>query len=164
MDRGDGCGRTVSIREEWCVIHVPAIARHPTGGATMSTTKQDQETTMEYMLLINSDEQTETPTPGTPEFDEMMGEWFAFNQRLIDGGHWLAGAMLAPTATATTLRTADGASSVTDGPYAETKEQFGGFYMITAADLDEALELARGIPMPQASIEVRPIAFRPDAG
>jgi hypothetical protein len=130
----------------------------------MSTTNKDLETTMEYMLLINSSERAERPAPGTPEFEQTMGEWFAFNQRLIDGGHWLAGAMLAPTATATTLHTAGGASSVTDGPYAETKEQFGGFYMITAADLDEALELARLIPMPESSIEVRPVAFRPDAG
>lgn len=119
---------------------------------------------MEYMILIHGDEHAPTPAPGTSEFDEMMGGWFAFNQKLIEGGHWIAGATLQPTATATTIRTSPGAApSVVDGPFAETKEQFGGFYLISAADLDEALSLARLLPTPNNSIEVRPVAFRPDA-
>jgi hypothetical protein len=120
---------------------------------------------MEYMILIHSDETYEAPAPGTPEFEAMMGEWFAYNQRLIDGGHWIAGASLQPTLTATTVRKSfGGAPAVTDGPYAESKEQLGGFYLISAADLDQALELAAAIPIPVASMEVRPVAFRPDAG
>jgi hypothetical protein len=120
---------------------------------------------MEYMILINSDENIDGPAPGTPAFEAMMGEWFAYNQRLIDGGHWIAGASLQPTATATTVHKHQAAAhTVTDGPYAESKEQLGGFYLVTAADLDEAIELALAIPYPMASIEVRPVAFRPDVG
>jgi hypothetical protein len=59
---------------------------------------------MEYMILIHSDESYEMPAPGTPEFDAMMGEWAAYNQRLIDGGHWVSGANLQPTVTATVVR------------------------------------------------------------
>lgn len=120
---------------------------------------------MEYMILLNSDE-TAIPDlePGTPEFEEMMGSWMAYNQMLIDGGHFVSGASLAPTVTATTItKRFDGTESVTDGPYAETKEQLGGFYLIEAKDLDEALALARQVPIPAGSFEVRPVAFRPDA-
>jgi hypothetical protein len=120
---------------------------------------------MEYMILIHGDESFEAPAPGEPGFDEMMAPWMAFNQRLIDGGHWIAGANLQPTVTATTVRKSfGGGQAVTDGPFAETKEQFGGFYLVSAADLDEAIELAKAIPIPVGSIEVRPVAFRPDAG
>lgn len=117
---------------------------------------------MDYMILINSDENAPMPTPGTPEFDSYMGAFMAYNQRLIDGGHWIAGASLQPTATATTVHIGE-TTSMTDGPYAETKEQLGGFYLISAVDLDEALELAAAIPIPGAYLEVRPVAFRPDA-
>jgi hypothetical protein len=120
---------------------------------------------MEYMILINADENYEAPAPGTPEFEAMMAPWMAFNQRLIDGGHWIAGASLQPTVTATTVhKRGDAGHTVTDGPYAESKEQMGGFYLVEAADLDQAIELALAIPFTEASIEVRPVAFRPDAG
>ncbi|MEZ5408361.1 MAG: YciI family protein [Acidimicrobiales bacterium] len=120
---------------------------------------------MEYMILIHTDEHAERPGPGMPGFDEMMAGWMAYNQRLIDGGHWIAGASLQPTATATTVhRSGDAAPAVTDGPFVETKEQLGGFYMVSADDLDQAIELASAIPLPFASFEIRPVAFRPDAG
>jgi hypothetical protein len=120
---------------------------------------------MDYLILINSDETRSVPAPGTPGFDEMMGEWLEYNQRLIEGGHWIAGASLQPTSTATTVRLAAGAAPiVTDGPFVETKEQLGGFYLVSAADLDEALALATSMPIPRAALEVRPVAFRPDAG
>lgn len=118
---------------------------------------------MEYMINLYSDESVELPSPDTPEFGEFMGAWMAFNQILIDGGHWVAGASLAPTTTATTVRKAGASTSVTDGPFAETKEQLGGFYLISAKDLDEALALAAKVPIPFGSFEVRPVAFRPDA-
>lgn len=117
---------------------------------------------MEYMLLIARDETT-APAPGTPEFDEFMGGWMQFNQLLVDGGHFVAGAGLQPTTTATTLHKAGSGEQVIDGPFAETKEQLGGFYVIRAADLDQALNLARALPIPSGSIEVRPLSFRPDA-
>ena len=119
---------------------------------------------MEYMILIHSDENYPAPAPGAPGFDEMMAGWLAYNQQLIDGGHWIAAANLQPTLTATTIHKSFGAApSVTDGPFAETKEQLGGFYLIKATDLDEALALAAAIPVPAGSIEVRPVSFRPDA-
>ena len=119
---------------------------------------------MDYMILLYSDESYEAPAPGTPEFDSMMGEWFAYNQRLIDGGHWINGASLQPTMTATTLKKSfGGEATTTDGPYVETKEQLGGYYLIKAEDLDQAIELAKGVPIPVGSFEIRPVAFRPDA-
>ncbi len=119
---------------------------------------------MEYLILINADETQAMPDPGQPGFEQAMEAWMVFNQKLIDGGHWIAGASLQPTTTATTVRTAPGVAPViTDGPYAEAKEQLGGFYLITAADLDEALSLAALVPIPSAALEVRPVKVRPDA-
>lgn len=117
---------------------------------------------MDYMILNHT---VETPGPdfGTPEFEEMMGRWMAYNQKLIDGGHWISGASLAPSDTASTVQKSGGDASITDGPYAETKEQIGGFYLISAADLDEALALATEMPLDDGNLEVRPVAFRPDA-
>lgn len=119
---------------------------------------------MEYLILIAQDESLarEMLAPGTPGFDEYMSDWTAYNQKLIDGGHWLGGSQLQPTSTATTIRRAGGTDTVIDGPFAETKEQFGGYYLVTAADLDEALDLAKEMPIDNASLEVRPLAYRPD--
>lgn len=118
---------------------------------------------MEYMILIHQDESEARPGYGEPGFDEMMAGWMAYNQILIDGGHWVSGASLASTTTATTLvKTANG-SSIVDGPYAETKEALAGYYLISAADLDEALALAGQLPIASGSLEVRPVSFRPDA-
>lgn len=119
---------------------------------------------MEYMILLHSDESAAPDfAPGSPEFDEMMGEWMAFNAELIESGNFIGGASLAPTPAATTLHKSPDGTSTTDGPYAETKEQLGGYYVVEAADLDEALAIAARVPIPQGSFEVRPIAFRPEA-
>jgi hypothetical protein len=119
---------------------------------------------MEYMILIHSDENFPMPAPTDPGFDEMMAGWSAYNQKLIDGGHFIAGASLLPTSTATIVTKSFGvAATISDGPFAETKEQLGGFYMISAADLDEAIALTTEIPIPVASLEIRPVAVRPDA-
>jgi len=118
---------------------------------------------MEYMIILNSDESAVPDfAPGSPEFETMMGEWMAFNAELIEAGNFIGGASLAPTATATTLHKSPEGNSTTDGPYAETKEQLGGFYLIEAADLDEALAIAARVPIPYGAFEVRPIAFRPE--
>ena len=117
---------------------------------------------MEYMILIHGDESTKPPAYGDPGFDEFMAPWMAYNQKLIDGGHYVGGANLHPSTTATTIRRArDGGDTIVDGPFAETKEHFGGYYLISAADLDEALALAAALPISYGSIEVRPVAFRP---
>lgn len=119
---------------------------------------------MEFMILIHSDESVPPPAPGEPGFEEFMGEWMTYNQSLIEGGHWVSAASLAPTTTATTLRRSPGqAPEIVDGPYAETKEQFGGYYLISAESLDEAIELAGALPIGSGSLEIRPVAFRPDA-
>ena len=118
---------------------------------------------MDYMILLHTDENAPRPAPGTPEFDAYMADWFAYNQQLKESGNWIAGGSLQPTATATTIRRSADGSTITDGPYIETKEQLGGFYLIRAQDLDEALTLAESVPLPEASIEVRPINVRPDA-
>lgn len=118
---------------------------------------------MEYMLIIAQDPATVIPEPDTAEFDERMVRWNTFNQMLLKGNHWLGGGILQPASTATTIRMAPGADPlVSDGPFAETKEVFGGFYLIAAADLDEALALVRQIPIDEAAIEIRPVMYRPD--
>ena len=115
---------------------------------------------MEYLLMIASDENA-NPRPGTPDFDQWMADWNAFNAYLVEGGHFLAGAGLLPTSSATTLRKSSGsASEVVDGPFAETKEQLGGFYLVNASDLDEALRLAEALPIPNGSVEIRPVSTR----
>ena len=119
---------------------------------------------MDYLILIHGDESFTAPAPGDPAFEAYMADWMTYNQKLIDGGHWISGAMLQPSLTATTIRKAHGAApAIVDGPFAETKEQLGGYYLVSAADLDEALALADAIPVPAGSIEVRPVALRPDA-
>lgn len=92
-------------------------------------------------------------------------EWFALNQECIacgegmrNSGHFLGGNALQPVNTATTLRMRDGKAQITDGPFAETKEQLAGFYLLDAKDLDEAIQLASKIPPARlGSIEIRPI-------
>lgn len=118
---------------------------------------------MEYMILLHSDESAAPDfAPGSPEFDAMMSEWMSFNAELTEAGQLIGGASLAPTASATTLHKSPEGNSMTDGPYAETKEQLGGYYVVKAADLDEALAIAARVPIPYGSFEVRPIAFRPE--
>jgi hypothetical protein len=117
---------------------------------------------MEY-LIINHSEEYEGPEPGSPEFGEMMGQWMAYNQMLIDNGHWVGGASLTPSAAATSVAKSGDSIKVTDGPFAETKEQIGGYYIIKAENLDEAISLAQKMPIDEVVFEIRPIAFRPDA-
>jgi hypothetical protein len=114
------------------------------------------EDTMQYALLIYTEEPAEAP----PDDEAMaqMEAYNAFGQHLTDRGAMKAGEALAPTATATTVRVRDGKTLTTDGPYAETKEALGGFYIVEAADLDEAIAYAAMIPGARhGAIEVRPI-------
>ena len=111
---------------------------------------------MQYVLLIYGTE----PTEEVPA-DLMAAETDGYNaltQHLRDRGAMLGGEALQPTATATTIRVLDGRTIATDGPFAETKETLGGFYLVEAADLDEAIAYAAMIPGARhGSIEVRPI-------
>ncbi len=110
---------------------------------------------MKYACLIYTDESTDA-APGTPEFDEVMAGYMAFGQTA--GERILGGEPLEPTATATTVTVRDGETMTTDGPFAETKEQLGGFYILECADLDEAVSLAAQIPGASVGrVEVRPV-------
>jgi hypothetical protein len=112
---------------------------------------------MKYMLLIYSNE-ADLPKPGTREFDEMIGTFAAFSEEVKKKGLFIGGAGLQPVATATTVRVRGGKTATTDGPFAETKEQFGGFYLLECKDLDEALEYAARIPtVGKGAVEVRPV-------
>ncbi|GAA1916813.1 YciI family protein [Microbacterium aoyamense] len=112
---------------------------------------------MQYMILIHT-EPYPAPEPGQPGFDEYMAPWLEFNRTHGASGALVAGGQLQPTETATTIRRAfGGGDTIVDGPFAETKEQFGGFYIVEAADLDAALAIATSLPLPAGSFEVRPL-------
>ena len=112
---------------------------------------------MKYMLLIYGAEDA-GPTPGTPAFDEQRRRWMTYTRRLEEAGAMLAGAPLQGAATATTVRSRNGDDLITDGPFAETKEVLGGYYLIDVADLDQALSWARQMPnIGFGSVEVRPV-------
>ena len=105
---------------------------------------------MKYLCLVYLDEK---------RLDELPDEdCVAYDKAIRASGHCLASEALQSVQTATTVRLREGKASITDGPFAETKEQLAGFYMIEAADLDEAIRLASGIPPARVgSIEIRPI-------
>jgi hypothetical protein len=112
---------------------------------------------MRYMCLIYDTEQT-WATMSKAEADAVMGEYFAFTNDIKQSGQYQAGEALQPVSTATTVRVRDGKLSATDGPFAETKEHLGGFYLIIARDLNEAIQVASRIPSARfGSIEVRPV-------
>ena len=112
---------------------------------------------MNYMLLIYNDEAA-MKSATQDQIQGMIGAYSAFTQALKDSGVLLASDRLQFTTTATTLRGVDGKTQVLDGPYAETKEQLGGFYMIEAPDLDAALGWAKRCPASTfGAVEVRPI-------
>jgi len=93
-----------------------------------------------------------------------MDEYYAFTKHVMDRGIYKGGEALMPTSMATTVRVRDGKTLTTDGPFAETKEQLGGFYLIDCANLDEAIEIAARIPGARdGSIEVRPIMEIPES-
>ena len=112
---------------------------------------------MQYMLLIYSNEADE-PKPGSAEMGPHMQGYMNFTNEVREAGKLVAGDPLLPVASATTVRQRDGATQTTDGPFAETKEQLGGYYILDCEDLDEAIGYAAKIPSAAfGSIEVRPI-------
>jgi hypothetical protein len=112
---------------------------------------------MKYMLSLFGDESRFAEM--TPEQRaEAMKAWDAYTQATIDAGVHLGGEGLQPSSTATTLKIqASGDPIVTDGPFAETKEQLAGYYLLDCKDLDDALAWAKRIPMPGGTVEVRPV-------
>ena len=113
---------------------------------------------MKYLCLIYSDE-SQWPKMPKSDTDKMMAEYGAFGEGIKKSGHYIGGNRLQPTSTASTVRIRNGKLSTTDGPFAETKEQLGGYYLIEAKDLNEAIQVGAKIPGARVgSIEVRPIA------
>jgi hypothetical protein len=111
---------------------------------------------MRYLLLIY-----EPPRSGDPNVDMAaaeLGRYAAFTQETRDRGVYLGGEALEPVASATSVRVRNGQTLTTDGPFAETKEELGGYYLLDCRDLDEAIELAARIPaVERGTIEIRPI-------
>ena len=111
---------------------------------------------MKYLALVYYDEKL-MESKSQQEWDALNQECMACVERLNEGGHYITGSPLLPTNTATTVRVRDNRVTVTDGPFAETKEQLAGFYMLEAKDLNEAITLAGKIPPARyGSVEVRP--------
>jgi len=109
---------------------------------------------MKYLCLVYSEEDKLHSLPESPKDAECM----AYAQSLQESGRMLGGEALEPVSTATTVRVRDGKVSVTDGPFAETKEQLAGFYFIETRDLNEAIRVAEKIPPARVgSIEIRPV-------
>jgi hypothetical protein len=112
--------------------------------------------TMRYLCLIYLDEKQLAAMPQA-EMDALNARHLALNEDLLKSGHFIEAEALTPGASATCLRVRNGRPTVTDGPYAETKEMVAGFYLIEARDLNEALQVAARLPSaPLGTVEVRP--------
>lgn len=112
---------------------------------------------MQYLLLIYENENGLNDVPAD-DAESMFKEYMEYTKSIGASGHLKAGDALQPTTKATTVRVRDGKTLTTDGPFAETREQLGGYYLVEAADLDEAIKLAARIPSSRwGSIEVRPV-------
>jgi hypothetical protein len=112
---------------------------------------------MRYLCLIYGEEKR-LDAMSRGESDAFTGEYVAFTEEIRKSGHFLGGEALQPVQTATTVRVRNGKVSTTDGPFAETKEQLGGFYLISARDLNDAIRVASRIPSARVGcVEVRPI-------
>ncbi len=120
---------------------------------------------MQYMILIYGDEARFAMMAGNPEAQKQMYAAFGkYGADMREAGVLRGGAELKPTQSATTVRLKDGKTVTTDGPFAETKEQLGGYYLIDVPDLDEAVKWAARCPAAQGgSIELRPLGSMPDA-
>ena len=123
--------------------------------------RAEEDEIMKYLLLIYSNEAAFASVPEA-EQGKIFEEYMAYTRRIKKDGQYISGEALEPVSTATTVRVKNGKTVTTDGPFAETKEQLGGFYMVEAKNLDEAIALAAAIPDARTgSIEVRPIMPTP---
>lgn len=123
-------------------------------------TQQRNHSTMRYALLI-VDAESANPASEQPSAEDaatVMGDYNAYSKMLRDRGAYVAGEALQPNPTATTVRVQEGRTVTTDGPFIEAKEALGGFYLVEARDLDEAIELAAACPGARfGAVEIRPI-------
>ena len=112
---------------------------------------------MQYMCLIYSNPQA-GPQPGSAEFSELLAAYNTFTNEVTENGMMVSGDALQPVTTASTVTMENGKMEVTDGPFAETKETLGGYYLLECESLDQALEYAAKIPTAKhGRIEVRPV-------
>jgi hypothetical protein len=119
---------------------------------------------MKYLLALFGDE-TRWAERTPEQMREAMKHWDAYTNEAIEAGVHVGGEGLQPSATATTVRIEEsGDTIVSDGPFAETKEQLGGYYLLDCKDLDDALAWAKKIPMPGGTVEVRPVMDYDAAG
>jgi hypothetical protein len=123
---------------------------------------------MKYVLLLQNAQEdrdrwaTLSEEEAKAERAAEIPKWNALFEEMMAGGHWVDGHELDDPGTAKTVRIRDGERLVTDGPYAETKEQVGGFFLIEAEDLDQAIAIAAKVPVAErASVEIRPLAEAP---
>lgn len=115
---------------------------------------------MQYLLLIYEAESAWNKL-SEPETQKIYAQYRELIQELTQSGNFLGGHQLQPVATASTVRMRGGKKGITDGPFAETKEQLGGYFLVEAKNLDEAIAMAACIPSAQTgSIEVRPVVMR----
>jgi hypothetical protein len=123
----------------------------------MTFRPQERETTMRYALLIHSDEgNLQAPAPG--ELTKMSADYAAFTEAMKKAGVYLGGDRLQPANTGAAVQTRDGQTTVLDGPYADTKEQFGGYYLIDVPNMDAAVQWATRCPAAaRGTVEVRAI-------
>lgn len=114
---------------------------------------------MQYMLMCCFDEKRWEELPESQR-DNVMQEYGEFIQGIVKSGHYRAGGQLTPSSTATTLREKNGKTVTLDGPFAETKEQLGGYHLVECRDLDEAISIAKRIPSLRVggAVEVRALA------
>jgi hypothetical protein len=118
---------------------------------------------MQYMILIYEDEKQFASLP-EEEMNKVFAQYMQYSKDLATAGVLRGGAALQPIATATTVRVRGGKTATTDGPFAETKEQLGGYYVLEVANLDEAIKWAAKCPgAPSGSIEVRPVGVGTEA-
>jgi hypothetical protein len=116
-----------------------------------------KELHMNYLLLIYTNE-AEFAALGQPALQKLTDEYMEFTKSIIQAGHFKAGDRLKSVSAASTVRVRNGKTAITDGPFAETREQLGGYYLIEAKNLDEATAIAARIPGARyGSIEVRPV-------
>src|SRR5450755_4077873 len=112
---------------------------------------------MNYLLLIYTNE-TQVGALGQSELTKVTDEYMEFTKSIVQAGHFKAGDRLKPVSAASTVRVRNGKTAITDGPFAETREQLGGYYLIEAKNLDEATAIAARVPGARfGSIEVRPV-------
>lgn len=117
---------------------------------------------MKYMLMLFSEPRHDGPAPDSPEMQAMMQEWYAYGEALLEAGAKVNDDALQDPETATVVDVRDGRTITRDGPFAETKEVLGGYYVIDVANLDEAISWAERNPIQRyGSVEIRPVMELP---